>query len=870
MELRDYQKEAITQLRQSIGMGNKRPILKLPTGSGKTVIAGEIIRRAVEKGKRVAFVVDRLTLIDQASRHLNEVGIDHGIIQADHPKTDWSKPVQVISVQTLIRRKKPYEFDIAINDEAHVVFGSYVKLMEKWNNIPFIGLSATPYTKGLGNIYDDLVAPISIQELIAQGFLVDADVYGPSKPDMAGVATTGGDFNKKQAGEKVAEPKLIASILETWHKLAFDKQTICFAMNIVHSKYIVDEFRCAGVEAYHIDAYTESEERQEYIKAFSDGEIRILSSVGVLCLDEETEILTRQGFIGIDDMTEDHLVAAWEEDGSVEFTKPLLIIRRDRFEDEDMVSVTGRQSPEIRVTSNHRMVIKKGGDNKKIKVMSAIEMKDRYVNTIPAHGECEPEVIHIETPKRKSSKAVSIRANSYNHRKRGKSKEEAKQLATQEVEERYNKKYKNPHELTEADCEFIGFWLGDGTRYRSSSGGERVSLAQSMAYPDIVEYIDSLLGKVGISYSRHIKPPAKKTENKSVCWSLARGTGGGAQARDKGWFEYGPYLNKKGSDLYWGLNKSKLSALLHGFWLADGNHHHDRGKKIVGTQIQLYDLLQAICSVRGIRATIKPIKQRNPRHSPQWKFAWANRKTWTVRKGLVKHEKEYSPERVWCVTSTTSYLIVRRYGKVFVTGNTTGFDAPNAECGILARPTKSLSLHIQMVGRLLRIYDGKDRALILDHAGNFERLGFHTDPTPVSLDKRKKGDKKPKEKKEALPKPCPSCHFMKDAGVHTCPKCGFAPEKINTIEESEGELKKIQRKKNREHTREEKQQFYSGLLGYAKQKGYAEGWAAHSYKQKFGVWPNAHEKSSSTPSDEVLRYVKYLNIRRAKSKEQKL
>ena len=96
------------------------------------------------------------------------------MIQAKHDMTDWSKPVQVASVQTLTRRwPQCPDADMVIVDEGHVLFEHYGKWMcdPAWQKVPFIGLSATPWTKGLGKLYDDLIILTTTQELIDQGYL---------------------------------------------------------------------------------------------------------------------------------------------------------------------------------------------------------------------------------------------------------------------------------------------------------------------------------------------------------------------------------------------------------------------------------------------------------------------------------------------------------------------------------------------------------------------------------------------------------------------------------------------------------------------------------------------------------------------------
>jgi Type III restriction enzyme, res subunit len=102
------QRRALDALHRSVASGHKRPMLQGPTGFGKTPTAAHIIVRAPDKGNRVAFVVPALSLIDQTVAALETEGVDSvGVIQADHPRTDASQAVQVCSVQTLARRRKP-------------------------------------------------------------------------------------------------------------------------------------------------------------------------------------------------------------------------------------------------------------------------------------------------------------------------------------------------------------------------------------------------------------------------------------------------------------------------------------------------------------------------------------------------------------------------------------------------------------------------------------------------------------------------------------------------------------------------------------------------------------------------------------------
>jgi DNA repair protein RadD len=126
-ELRPHQVKAIEMLRQSLGSGKRRPVLQAPTGFGKTLLAAAVVEGALAKKKRVIFTVPALSLVDQAVEAFwNERICDVGVIQGSHPMTDWSRPVQVASVQTLQRRPIP-EADVIIIDECHRWFNFYGK-----------------------------------------------------------------------------------------------------------------------------------------------------------------------------------------------------------------------------------------------------------------------------------------------------------------------------------------------------------------------------------------------------------------------------------------------------------------------------------------------------------------------------------------------------------------------------------------------------------------------------------------------------------------------------------------------------------------------------------------------------------------------
>jgi DNA repair protein RadD len=282
--LHSHQELAIGMLRQSLGSGSKRPVLQAPTGAGKTILAAAIIEMALAKGKRVLFCVPQLSLIDQTVERLGEEGIHSvGVIQAQHPGTDSSQPVQVCSLQTLKNRRLP-EADLVIVDECHVMFDFYAKWMAlpEWQRVPFIGLTATPWTRGLGKLYDDLLIPTTTAELIAKGFLSPFKVYAPSHPDLRAVKTVAGDYHEGQLSTVMSEAKLTADIVKTWLEKGEDRPTLAFCVDLAHARKLRDQFEAAGVSCGYVDAFTSRLERNEIAEKFRARLYQVVCSVGTL------------------------------------------------------------------------------------------------------------------------------------------------------------------------------------------------------------------------------------------------------------------------------------------------------------------------------------------------------------------------------------------------------------------------------------------------------------------------------------------------------------------------------------------------------------------------------------------------------------
>lgn len=289
-QLRKYQSHALDRLRAGIRNGCQAQVLMAPTGSGKTTIASAIKQGAASKGRKAFFVVDSLELVDQAAQRFAQDGMRVGVIQGNHYLTDYSAPIQVATIQTLKRRwpQMPDEVrpDLVIIDECHVLHQAHQDIIEwcRQRKVPVIGLSATPFRKGLGKVFDDLVVSVTTQELIEQGYLVPSRCYAPKVPDLTGVKTgSDGDWQSDALAEVMGDHELMGDVVDQWLKIGKGRQTIVFASNVAHSRALCDHFRGAGINAAHVDGYDQDKlGRAETINAFRRGEIEVLCNVAVL------------------------------------------------------------------------------------------------------------------------------------------------------------------------------------------------------------------------------------------------------------------------------------------------------------------------------------------------------------------------------------------------------------------------------------------------------------------------------------------------------------------------------------------------------------------------------------------------------------
>lgn len=280
-EPRPFQAESIEALRQGFREGHKNQLLMAATGAGKTLLAMMMIRAALDKGTRVGFLCDRTTLINQTSAVADAYGIPHGIIQADNPRRDRHALFQIASAQTIAKRGYWPDLDLLFVDECHTQHKVWVDYARE-SKTRVIGLSATPFSDGLGKTFSRLINSTTMHDLTESGVLVPLRVMECVPIDMAGARTNKGEWTGKAVEERGS--RIVGDVVHEWQQHASDRKTICFAATVAQCEDLVRQFNEAGVLAAAYTERTTPTERAQIQREFDkpDSLIRVLISVEAL------------------------------------------------------------------------------------------------------------------------------------------------------------------------------------------------------------------------------------------------------------------------------------------------------------------------------------------------------------------------------------------------------------------------------------------------------------------------------------------------------------------------------------------------------------------------------------------------------------
>jgi DNA repair protein RadD len=293
VSLRDYQRDGLRGVREVLDSGKGPPVLHLGTGAGKTVAAAAAAKATLGRRQRFGFMVPYIGLVDQTGEKFEPwIGSGAiGVIQANHKWYRPEAPCQIISACTIdARRRKGEPFpdlDVVFVDECHIVHEVVPQWMREKPGTKFVGLSATPYTPGLGSIYTGgLVRPIDLQGLIDAKQLVDFEAFAPSGPDLAGVriSRANGDFNPEDTFQRMTKADLFGSIIDEWEKRAGGVPTVCFCVGVKHAEFMSDAFNAAGIAAEWAFADTPPDERKAIGERLRAGETKVVANCEIFTI----------------------------------------------------------------------------------------------------------------------------------------------------------------------------------------------------------------------------------------------------------------------------------------------------------------------------------------------------------------------------------------------------------------------------------------------------------------------------------------------------------------------------------------------------------------------------------------------------------
>lgn len=292
--LREDQIRGIEKARLGWRAGFVSQMIVAPPGAGKTHTALEIIKSTAAKGHRAFFIVDELHLLNHVVDLLQRDGIYPGVIQADHPLTDINKPVQICMIQSLgprwdaLMKLEGQRPDVVISDEAHVLYQAHKRIIADCRKylIPYLGLSATPFTPCLGQYFDNSIVLSSARELIAKGLLVPTLVKAPYIPNLRDAPTLGGrpDSNwiERELSRIMGEKHVFDDTVKHWIEYGENRKTLGYAVNISEARAYAQEFYRCGIEADFIDSQCDPIRAFEKLQAYERGDIEMIWSVGML------------------------------------------------------------------------------------------------------------------------------------------------------------------------------------------------------------------------------------------------------------------------------------------------------------------------------------------------------------------------------------------------------------------------------------------------------------------------------------------------------------------------------------------------------------------------------------------------------------
>ena len=300
-ELYSYQKGAIQKIFQCFETApvDYHLLYQLPTGGGKTVIFSEIVSQYLRTHKKKVLVMThRIELCKQTSLVLTEFGVQNKVIDSKANLEDQSEfECFVAMVETLNNRLKDDKLDISdiglvIIYEAH--YNSFTKLFKFFEKSFILGVTATPLSSNIElpmtDNYNELIVGESIESLIDNEFLAQANMYSYNVGLTSLVVGANGDYTVKSSEDLYTNNEMLSKLMEAYKERCDGKKTLIFNNGINTSLFVYDLFRSAGYQVAHLDNTASKKERIQILDWFKKTPNAILTSVSILTtgFDEPT------------------------------------------------------------------------------------------------------------------------------------------------------------------------------------------------------------------------------------------------------------------------------------------------------------------------------------------------------------------------------------------------------------------------------------------------------------------------------------------------------------------------------------------------------------------------------------------------------
>ena len=285
IRLYDYQAEMKERIDTAF-RSYQSVMVQMPTGTGKTVLLSEVVKREKLKVKNpcVWIVAHRRELVDQIEETLAKQ-LDSSLF------TLRSSLIRVFSIQWLSKHYQEMEETpslIVIDEAHHAVAKTYKEVMDAYPEAKKLGLTATPCRlnrRGFTDLFDVLLQSWSAKKFIADGWLSLYD-YMSIKADsedqrrILGLTKRGadGDFSLKEMSEKLDVQPSIKRLCDSILRYAPNKKGIVYAIDIKHAEHIAEYYREHGLNAVAISSRTPAEERKRIIKIFKNTNCHKLSN----------------------------------------------------------------------------------------------------------------------------------------------------------------------------------------------------------------------------------------------------------------------------------------------------------------------------------------------------------------------------------------------------------------------------------------------------------------------------------------------------------------------------------------------------------------------------------------------------------------